>query len=185
MSGEMRTYGNPSLWFRPKQLQKWGKKCLKISMLQFVSCANGSLNLCKMEGEFYDKGIRKMLQHMQECIDHNGDYIKKQLKVQPTDAQEWHIVSLLGDVTSPTTAVHYVSITCSEDREALTGAPTEHGVYKKEFTVQVRSVQFATEQVGRLHYVTAVNGGLEAFPLSIMICAPVVQPFHQYNIHCT
>ena len=25
-------------------------------------------------------------------------------------AQEWHIVSLLGDVTSPTTIVHYVSM---------------------------------------------------------------------------
>ena len=28
-----------------------------------------------------------------------------------TGAQEWHIVSLLGDVTSPTTVVHYVSMT--------------------------------------------------------------------------
>ena len=28
-----------------------------------------------------------------------------------TGAQEWHIVSLLGDVTSPTTAAHYVSMT--------------------------------------------------------------------------
>ena len=25
--------------------------------------------------------------------------------------REWHIVSLLGDVTSPTTAIHYVSMT--------------------------------------------------------------------------
>ena len=25
-------------------------------------------------------------------------------------AQEWHIVSLLGDVTSPTTVAHYVSM---------------------------------------------------------------------------
>ena len=31
-------------------------------------------------------------------------------KVQITGAQEWHIVSLLGDVTSPTSAVHYVSM---------------------------------------------------------------------------
>ena len=45
-------------------------------------------------------------------------------------------MSLLGDVTSPTTAVHYVSMTCSAHREALTGAPTEHGVQKQEFTVQ-------------------------------------------------
>ena len=28
-----------------------------------------------------------------------------------TGAQEWHIVSLLGDVTSPTTLAHYVSMT--------------------------------------------------------------------------
>ena len=28
-----------------------------------------------------------------------------------TGAQEWHIVSLLGDVTSRTSAVHYVSMT--------------------------------------------------------------------------
>ena len=28
-----------------------------------------------------------------------------------TGAQEWHIVSLLGDVTSPTTVAHYVSMT--------------------------------------------------------------------------
>ena len=53
-----------------------------------------------------------------------------------TGAQEWHIMSLLGDVTSPTTAVHYVRMTCSEHREALTGAPTAHGVHKQEFTVQ-------------------------------------------------
>ena len=89
-------------------------------------------------------------------------------------AQEWHIVSLLGDVTSPTTAVHYVSMTCSEHREALTGAPTEHGVHKHDFTEQGGSAYFATEQVSRLHYVAAVNGGLEACPLSIVICAPVV-----------
>ena len=28
-----------------------------------------------------------------------------------TGAQEWHIVSLLGDVTSPTTVAHYVTMT--------------------------------------------------------------------------
>ena len=28
-----------------------------------------------------------------------------------TGAQEWHIVSLLGDVTSPTTVAHYGSMT--------------------------------------------------------------------------
>ena len=56
--------------------------------------------------------------------------------VYSTGAQEWHNVSLLGSVTSPTTAVHYVSMTCSEHREALTGAPTEHGAHKQEITVQ-------------------------------------------------
>ena len=66
-----------------------------------------------------------------------------------------------------------VWFTCSEHREALPGAPTAHGVHKQEFTVQGGSTWLATEQVGRLRYVTAVDGGLEAFPLSIVICAPV------------
>ena len=39
---------------------------------------------------------------------------------------------------------------------------------------RVYSARGTTEQVGRLHYVTAVDGKLEAFPLSIVICAPVV-----------
>ena len=32
--------------------------------------------LHNMAGEFYDKGIQKMPQHMQKCIDRN-DYIEK------------------------------------------------------------------------------------------------------------
>ena len=32
-------------------------------------------------------------------------------RVLNTGAQEWHIVSLLGDVTSPTTVAHYVTMT--------------------------------------------------------------------------
>ena len=57
-------------------------------------------------------------------------------------AQEWHIVPLLSDVTSPTTAVPYGSMTselcvpCSEHREALANAPTAHDVHKQELTVQ-------------------------------------------------
>ena len=46
-------------------------------------------------------------------------------RVYITGAQKWHIVSLLGDVTSPTTVAYYVSITCSEHREALTAALTQ------------------------------------------------------------
>ena len=34
------------------------------------------------------------------------------LSVYTTGAQEWHIVSLLSDVTSPTTVAHYVRTTC-------------------------------------------------------------------------
>ena len=69
---------------------------------------------------------------------------------------------------------HYdVWFTCLQHREALLGAPTTRGVHKQEFTVQGGSTYFATEQVGRLRYVTAVDGGLEAFPLSIVICASV------------
>ena len=53
---------------------------------------------------------------------------------------------------------------CSEHREALTGAPTAQSVHQQEFRVQGGSTYFATEQVGRLRYVTAVDGGLEEFP---------------------
>ena len=67
-----------------------------------------------------------------------------------------------------------VWVTCSEHREALAGEPTAHDVHKQEFTVQGGSTQFASEQVGRLRCVTAVDGGIEAFPFSIVICAPMV-----------
>ena len=55
---------------------------------------------------------------------------------QGTDAQNWHIVSLLGDVTSLTTVAHYVSMTCSEHREALNAAPTADGVHIQAIRVQ-------------------------------------------------
>ena len=61
-----------------------------------------------------------------------------------------------------------VWFTCSEHREALIDEPTAHDVHKQEFTVKGGSTQFATEQVGRLRCVTAVDGGLEAFPFSIL-----------------
>ena len=82
-------------------------------------------------------------------------------------------MSLLGDVTSPTTAVHYDSMTCSEHREALTGAPTEHGVHKHEFTVQgeVHSSPLNSREATLRH---SSGWGLEAFPHSIVICTPVV-----------
>ena len=51
-------------------------------------------------------------------------------------AQKWHIVSLVGDVTSPTIFAHYVSMTCSEYREALTAAPTADSVHKQAIRVQ-------------------------------------------------
>ena len=38
-------------------------------------------------------------------------YKKKKRYNYRTGAQEWHIVSLIGYVTSPTTAVHYVRMT--------------------------------------------------------------------------
>ena len=53
-----------------------------------------------------------------------------------TGAQKWHIVSLLGDVTSPTTVAHHVSMTCSEHRETLTAAPTADGVHLQAIRVQ-------------------------------------------------
>ena len=51
-------------------------------------------------------------------------------------ALKWHIVSLLGDVTSPTTVAHYVSMTCSEHRETLTAAPTADSLHKQAIRVR-------------------------------------------------
>ena len=59
----------------------------------------------------------------------------RDLFVYITGAQKWHIVSLLGDVTSPTTVAHYVRFTCSEHREALTNAPTAESVNKQAIRV--------------------------------------------------
>ena len=85
--------------------------------------------------------------------------------VYTTGAQKWHIVSLHCDVTTPTTVAHYVSMTCSEHREALTAAPTAGGVHIQAIRVQgwSRPTWCATEQVGRLRYVTAVDGGQKHF----------------------
>ena len=85
---------------------------------------------------------------------------------QITGAQEWHIVSLLGDVTSPTTVAHYVSMTCSDNREALTAAPTAHSVHKQAFRVH----HYASREASLCD---CSGWGTEAFPLSSVICAPV------------
>ena len=61
--------------------------------------------------------------------------------VYTTGAQEWHIVPLLGDVTCPTTAVHYVSVTSdlrvlrTEKHWPMRRQHTMY-VHKQEFTVQ-------------------------------------------------
>ena len=66
-----------------------------------------------------------------------------------------------------------VWVTCSEHRGALIAAPAAHGVHKQALTVQGWSTQFATKQVGRVRYVTAVDGGLKRFSLCSVISAPV------------
>ena len=88
-----------------------------------------------------------------------------------TGAQQWHIVSLVGDVTSPTTAVHYVWFMCSEHREALLGAQTVHGVRK-----QCKGEVHSSPLIWLGGFVTSQQwmGELEAFPLSIVICAPML-----------
>ena len=87
--------------------------------------------------------------------------MKMTMMVYTTGAQEWHIVSLLGDVTSPTTVAHYVTMT-SDLRVLITGkywqTRRQHAVYPN------KRLEFATELVGRLRYVTAVDGGLKRFP---------------------
>ena len=78
-----------------------------------------------------------------------------------TGAQEWYIVSLLGDVTSPTTVSLYVSMT-----PVLRILITEkHWQPRRQHTVYRNNrLEFATKQVGKLRYVTAVDGGLKRFP---------------------
>ena len=56
--------------------------------------------------------------------------------VYTTGAQKWHIVSLLGDVTSPSTVADYVIMTCSEYRVALTAALIADGVHLQAIRVQ-------------------------------------------------
>ena len=86
-------------------------------------------------------------------------------------AQVWHIVSLFGGVTSPTDVAHYVTMT-SDLRVMIT---EKHWQPRRQHTVYTnKRLEFATEQVGRLRYVTAVDGRTEAFPLSSVICAPVL-----------
>ena len=85
-------------------------------------------------------------------------------------------MSLVGEVTSSTTAVHYVSMSDLRVLSTEKHCPVrrQHTVYTNmslQCKGEVRSSP--TEQVGRLRYVRAVDGGLEAFPLSIVICAPV------------
>ena len=55
--------------------------------------------------------------YLSECLIFNSDHSNAREVTlmapiqQTTGAQEWHILSLLDDVTSPTSAVHYVSMT--------------------------------------------------------------------------
>ena len=104
------------------------------------------------------------LSQLAPSVDCGEGSIPGRTKAYTTVAQKWHIVSLLGDVTSPTTVAQYVSMTCSEHREALTAAQTADGVHKEAFRVEGWSTLFATDQEGRFRYVTAVDGGLERFP---------------------
>ena len=78
-----------------------------------------------------------------------------------------------------------VWFTCFEHREALPGALTGHGVQYTNKSLQWKGeIVLHSEQVGRLLYVTAVDGELEAFPLSIVICAPVVKWIFNSRMFC-
>ena len=61
--------------------------------------------------------------------------------------------------------------TCSDNREALTPR-RQHTVYRN------KRLEFTTEQVGRLRYVTVVDGGLKRFP-------SVAWFAHPWSILCT
>ena len=91
-----------------------------------------------------------------------------------TDAQEWHIVSLLGDVTSPTTVAHYVSMT-SHLRVLSTEKHWQPGRRHAVYTNKRRAkyiVRHWTSREASLR--PAVEGGLKRFPLNSVICAPMV-----------
>ena len=78
-------------------------------------------------------------------------------------------MSLLGDVTSPTTVAHYVSM--SSDLRVLIAE--KHWEPRRQHTVyRNKRLEFATEQVGRLCFVTAVDGGLKRFPSVAWLAHP-------------
>ena len=94
-----------------------------------------------------------------------------------TGAQEWLIVSLLVDVTSPTTVAHYVSM--SDLRVLSTEKhwpPTEqHTAYTNKHLQCVRTkfiVHHWTSREGSLRH--SSGWGLKRFSLSSVFCAPVV-----------
>ena len=75
------------------------------------------------------------------CSAHSLTFVTSstsQLILQYTGAQEWHIVSLVGDVTYLTTAVHYVSMKsdlCVLSTEKHCPVRRQRTVYT-EFTVK-------------------------------------------------
>ena len=93
---------------------------------------------------------------------------------QTTGAQKWHIVFLLGDVTSPTTVTDYVIMTYSEHRDALTAAPTADCVHKQAIRVkgEVHSSPLSKSGASLRN---SSGWGTEAFPLSSVIYAPMPQ----------
>ena len=67
-----------------------------------------------------------------------------------------------------------VWVLCSQHREALAGAPPAHNVHKQEFTVQ-RGKYLVRQWTSREASLRHSSGwGTEAFPLSSVICAPVL-----------
>ena len=63
---------------------------------------------------------------------------------------------------------HYdVWFTCSHNREVLTAAPTAHGVHTQAFRVR----HWTSREASLRH---SSGWGTESFPLSSVICAPVV-----------
>ena len=78
--------------------------------LDIITCSNFWISLMDvsflvMEDIFRNDG------HDREEVAENSDFhVKTSSYIYSTGAQEWNIVSLLGDVTSPPTCAHYVSM---------------------------------------------------------------------------
>ena len=105
--------------------------------------------------------------------------LTSQLILQSTGAQEWHIVSLLADVTSPTTVAHYVSMT-SHLRVLSIGKhwpPADSTRCTQTSVYSARTKYIVRHWTSReARYVTVVDGDWSVSPLVAWFAHPCSNP---------